>query len=200
MKLLKKLLAAVTVTALALTMLTACGSDGGKNTFTLVDYLNDWAIAADEGVNFKADTTLDANAKSVADVLKSAGVKTVQDVEKKVETDETFAEKLFTAVGINEQTENKYHYQIGYTQVGQKWTTDFFKDNELYLQAETILSNTETLNVPEAAKKYNDPEYPEGGYYVDKTKLESTVYLGTSTVELGGKTYMVVIFRTAVKA
>jgi len=203
---LKKLLAAVTVTALALTMLTACGSDGSKNTFTLVDYLNDLLKSGSgnyyEGVEttFKADTTLDANAKSVADILKSAGIKTIRDVETKVEKDETFGDKLAAAAGVNEQTKNKYLYEITYTEINQKWITDTFKDNESTMQAMALLANGHEMNVPEAMKKYYNPEEPDWGSYIDYTKLEGTTSVGTATVELGGKTYLIAVFRTAVKA
>lgn len=206
MKLLKKLLAAVTVTALALTMLTACGSDGGKNTFTLVDYLNDIEKASDYNMEttFKADTTLDANAKAIADVFKSAGVKSTQDIYTKAENDETFAKKVISAAGVNEQTENKYFYQFGYTQVNQKWTTDTFKDNEVALQAMSILGSASEnqLNAPEAIKKYEEDWDGQKVWRgdIDYTKLDGTTSVGTATVELGGKTYLIAVFRTAVKA
>lgn len=194
MKLLKKLLAAVTVTALALTMLTACG--GGKTTFTVVDYLNDLSKVYGENVTFKADTALDNDAKNVAAFVKSTGAKSVNELQQKLNNDEVLVESLVKAAGVTAETKDKYRYQIGYAVSDPKLTTDAAKDNFGMEQAKMLAEMSDDVNIPEAIKVYDD----NGWYRIDETKLDATTSVGTAELEVGGQKYMIAVFRTAVKS
>ena len=190
MKLFKKVLAIAMASALALTLLVGCGKDGGKTTFTVVDYLNDTAAMYGEDGTFKADTALDTNAKNAVTVLQNSGAKTVEELEGKLYDDDALRAAFVKAVSGGD---TKNVYQIGDVLI-QSYITDAAKDYAGLHQAE-LLFQTKNRNVvyaPDAVKKdYNR---------VDEDKLESTAYVGTATMSLGGKTYLVAVFRTALKA
>ena len=84
MKLFKKVLAIAMASALALTLLVGCGSDG-KGTFTIVDYMNDSAAMEGDDTTYKADTALDTNAKNVITVLQGLNAKSVDELGKKLQ-------------------------------------------------------------------------------------------------------------------
>ena len=191
MKLFKKVLAIAMASALALTLLVGCGKDNGKTTFTVVDYLNDTAAMYGEDGTFKADTALDTNAKNAVTVLQNSGAKTVEELLEKLYEDDALRAAFIKAVSGGD---TKNVYQIGDALTGQSYITDVAKDYEGLHQA-GLLFQTKNQNVvyaPDAVKKdYNR---------VDEDKLESTAYVGTATMTLGGKSYLVAVFRTAVKA
>lgn len=190
MKLFKKVLAIAMASALALTLLVGCGKDNGKTTFTVVDYLNDTAAMYGEDGTFKADTALDTNAKNAVTVLQNSGAKTVEELLEKLYDDDALRAAFVKAVSGGD---TKNVYQIGDVLI-QSYITDAAKDYAGLHQAE-LLFQTKNRNVvyaPDAVKKdYNR---------VDEDKLESTAYVGTATMTLGGKSYLVAVFRTAVKA
>ena len=190
MKLFKKVLAIAMASALALTLLVGCGKDNGKTTFTVVDYLNDTAAMYGEDGTFKADTALDTNAKNAVTVLQNSGAKTVEELIEKLYDDDALRAAFVKAVSGGD---TKNVYQIGDVLI-QSYITDAAKDYAGLHQAE-LLFQTKNRNVvyaPDAVKKdYNR---------VDEDKLESTAYVGTATMTLGGKSYLVAVFRTAVKA
>lgn len=190
MKLFKKVLAIAMASALALTLLVGCGKDNGKTTFTVVDYLNDTAAMYGEDGTFKADTALDTNAKNAVTVLQNSGAKTVEELLEKLYDDDALRAAFVKAVSGGD---TKNVYQIGDVLI-QSYITDAAKDYAGLHQAE-LLFQTKNRNVvyaPDAVKKdYNR---------VDEDKLESTAYVGTATMSLGGKTYLVAVFRTAPKA
>ena len=190
MKLFKKVLAIAMASALALTLLVGCGKDNGKTTFTVVDYLNDTAAMYGEDGTFKADTALDTNAKNAVTVLQNSGAKTVEELVEKLYDDDALRAAFVKAVSGGD---TKNVYQIGDVLI-QSYITDAAKDYAGLHQAE-LLFQTKNRNVvyaPDAVKKdYNR---------VDEDKLESTAYVGTATMTLGGKSYLVAVFRTAVKA
>lgn len=190
MKLFKKVLAIAMASALALTLLVGCGKDNGKTTFTVVDYLNDTAAMYGEDGTFKADTALDTNAKNAVTVLQNSGAKTVEEFVEKLYDDDALRAAFVKAVSGGD---TKNVYQIGDVLI-QSYITDAAKDYAGLHQAE-LLFQTKNRNVvyaPDAVKKdYNR---------VDEDKLESTAYVGTATMTLGGKSYLVAVFRTAVKA
>lgn len=190
MKLFKKVLAIAMASALALTLLVGCGKDNGKTTFTVVDYLNDTAAMYGEDGTFKADTALDTNAKNAVTVLQNSGAKTVEELIEKLYDDDALRAAFVKAVSGGD---TKNVYQIGDVLI-QSYITDAAKDYAGLHQAE-LLFQTKNRNVvyaPDAVKKdYNR---------VDEDKLESTAYVGTATMTLGGKSYLVAVFRTAPKA
>mgnify|MGYP004526227129 CR=1 FL=1 len=189
MKLFKKVLAMALASALALTLLVGCGKDAGKTTFTVVDYLNDWSAMEGFGVTYKADTALDTNAKNVAAFVKQSG-KSIDEFSSILGNvihgygasaeDKKLAADFAKAVGVTDETKDKYLYEVSYAVSDPKLTTDTAKDNFGFMQAQTLSFANEVNRV-------------------DKSKLEKTTYVGTTTAELDGQKYIVAVFRTAVK-
>lgn len=191
MKLFKKVLAIAMASALALTLLVGCGKDNGKTTFTVVDYLNDSAAMYGEDGTFKADTALDTNAKNAVTVLQNSGAKTVEELLEKLYDDDALRAAFIKAVSGGD---TKNVYQIGDALTGQSYITDVAKDYEGLHQA-GLLFQTKNQNVVYAPAAAKD----EDGR-VDEDKVESTTYVGTATMSLGGKSYLIAVFRTALKA
>lgn len=193
MKLFKKVLAIAMASALALTLLVGCGKDNGKTTFTVVDYLNDSAAMYGEDGTFKADTALDTNAKNAVTVLQNSGAKTVDELVEKLYDDDALRAAFVKAVSGGD---TKNVYQIGNVLTGQSYITDAAKDYAGLYQAEWLFQTKDqdqnVVYAPDAARD-------EDGR-VDKDKLESTTYVGTATMTLGGKSYLIAVFRTAPKA
>ena len=188
MKLFKKVLAMELASALALTLLVGCGGNG-KTTFTVVDYLNDTAAMYGEDGTFKADTALDTNAKNAVTVLQNAGAKNVEELGRKLGTDANLKNAFIKAVSGGD---TKNVYQISYVLTGQSYITDAAKDYAGFNQAMDLTYHREVVYASDAVKKENNR--------LDEDKLESTAYVGTATMTLGGKSYLVAVFRTAVKA
>lgn len=191
MKLFKKVLAIAMASALALTLLVGCGKDNGKTTFTIVDYLNDTVAMYGEDGTFKADTALDTNAKNAVTVLQNSGAKTVEEFQEKLYDDDALRAAFVKAVSGGD---TKNVYQIGDVLTGHSYITDAAKDYEGLHQAEWLFQtkNRNVVYAPDAVKKENNR--------LDEDKLESTAYVGTATMTLGGKSYLIAVFRTAVKA
>lgn len=190
MKLFKKVLAIAMASALALTLLVGCGKENGKTTFTVVDYLNDYAAMFGEDETFKADTALDTNAKNAVTVLQNVGAKDMDaliEAINKEGRDGKTAKALAAAVS---GSDTKNAYQIGYVQSDRNYVTDAGKNNAGLYQAGELGGHRTVMYVPT-------------GVSVEYGKLmgvENTTYVGTATMSLGGKTYLVAVFRTAPKA
>ena len=199
MKLFKKVLAMALASALALTLLVGCGGNG-KTTYTMVEYMNDYLKTHGISQNFKAEASLDANAKNVAELVKKSGAKNPYQFKNKLQSDEKLYEDLLTAVGVNKDTAEKYLYQVSYTFVSSDPTTDLATKSDVANdQIGMLMQSVEDVSVPESVKVY-----PDGDTYwrgdVDETKLDSTAYMGTAELQFGTQKYLVAVFRTAVKA
>ena len=201
MKLFKKVLAIAMASALALTLLVGCGSDGGKTTYTLVEYMNDYQKMSGISQTFKAEASLDANAKNVAELVKKSGAKTPYQFQNKLQNDEKLYEDLLTAVGVNKDTAEKYLYQVSYTFVSSDPTTDLAtKSDVANNQIGILMDNVHNVSAPESVKVYSDWDTENWHGDVDETKLDSTYYMGTAELQLGTQKYLIAVFRTAVKA
>ena len=194
MKLFKKVLAIAMASALALTLLVGCGKDGGKTTFTIVDYMNDWAAVEGGDIVYKADTALDTNAKNAVTVLQSTNAKTFEELYKTMgkasQDEDSELWKAFVKATTGSDTKN--FYEVGFTVIDQKLVTDAAKDSVGMYQAQMMLMNTEEVYAPDGLKD----DYG----HISESKLENTTCVGTATMSLGGKTYLVAVFRTAPKA
>lgn len=199
MKLFKKVLAIAMASALALTLLVGCGKDNGKTTFTVVDYLNDTAAMSGEDRTYKADTALDTNAKNVVTVLQNIGAKDmdalIEAINKEGKDGKTA--KALAAAASGSDTKNVY--ELAYAETNQKFVTDAAKESAGLYQAGELYGRKSWISVPSEdflTQKYGN----YGPTVVDETKVENTTYVGTATMTLGGKTYLVAVFRTAPKA
>lgn len=194
MKLFKKVLAMALASALALTLLVGCGKDNGKTTFTIVDYMNDWAAVEGGDIVYKADTALDTNAKNVVTVLQSTNAKTFEELYKTMggvyQNENSELWKAFVKATTGSDTKN--FYEIGFTMIDQKLVTDAAKDSVGMYQAQMMQSTIKDVYTPDGLKDDHG--------YISGSKLENTTYVGTATMSLGGKTYLVAVFRTAPKA
>ena len=193
MKLFKKVLAIAMASALALTLLVGCGSDG-KSTFTIVDYLNDWVAMEGGDITYKADTALDTNAKNAVTVLQSTNAKTFEELYKtmgKASRDEN-SELWQAFVKATTGSDTKNFYEVAFTVIDQKLVTDAAKDSIGLYQAQMMMSSTKEVYIPDSMKdEYGDAEYD---------MLDSITAVGTATMTLDGNTYLVAVFRTAPKA
>lgn len=201
MKLFKKVLAIAMASALALTLLVGCGGNG-KTTYTMVEYMNDYLKTHGISQNFKAEASLDANAKNVAELVKKSGAKNPYQFKNKLQSDEKLYEDLLTAVGVNKDTAEKYLYQVSYTFVSSDPTTDLATKSDVANdQIEMLMQSVEDVSVPESVKVYQDWDTEKERWQgdVDETKLDSTYYMGTAELQFGTQKYLVAVFRTAVK-
>ena len=156
MKLFKKVLAIAMASALALTLLVGCGGDGGKTTFTIVDYMNDVAVMMGrENKTYKADAEMDNAAKNVASVLANVGANDADELSKKVGQNEELQKSIMKAAGVNDNTVNKYLYELAYTFVASDIKTDIADAKEISVQqAHELLYNRHIrISTPEAAKE-----------------------------------------------
>ena len=201
MKLFKKVLAIAMASALALTLLVGCGGNG-KTTFTIVDYMNDMAVIEKGNKTYKADAEMDNAAKNVASVLANVGANDVDELRKKVGQNEELLKSIKKAAGVNDSTVNKYLYELDYTFVTSDIKTDIAdaKEISMYQVQELVYGRHMNISTPEAAKEYHDPDHPQWGFDIDESKMEDTVCVGTAEVKVGNRAYLLVIFRTAVKA
>ena len=202
MKLFKKVLAIAMASALALTLLVGCGGNG-KTTYTMVEYMNDYLKTHGISQNFKAEASLDANAKNVAELVKKSGAKNPYQFKNKLQSDEKLYEDLLTAVGVNKDTAEKYLYQVSYTFVSSDPTTDLATKSDVANdQIEMLMQSVEDVSVPESVKVYQDWDTEKERWQgdVDETKLDSTYYMGTAELQLGTQKCLIAVFRTAVKA
>ena len=191
MKLFKKVLAIAMASALALTLLVGCGSNGGKTTFTVVDYLNDASILmSSKETTFKADTALDTNAKNAVTVLEKVGAKDVNDLMEKVRKEGPNGENYKALVKAVTGSDTKNAYEISYVQSDRNYVTDAGKNDAGLYQAGELDGHRIVMYVPAGASVE----------YGNLTGVENTTYVGTATMSLGGKTYLVAVFRTAPKA
>lgn len=200
MKLFKKVLAMALASALALTLLVGCGGNG-KTTYTMVEYLNDYQKMHGSSQTFKAEASLDANAKNVAELVKKSGAKSWDQLRNKLRNDEKLYQDLLTAVGVNKDTAEKYLYQVSYTFVSSDPTTDLAtKPDVANEQIGMLMNSMENVSAPESVKVY--PDWDKENWYgdVDETKLDSTSYMGTAELQLGTQKYLIAVFRTAPKA
>lgn len=200
MKLFKKVLAMALASALALTLLVGCGGNG-KTTYTMVEYLNDYQKMHGSSQTFKAEASLDANAKNVAELVKKSGAKSWDQLRNKLRNDEKLYQDLLTAAGVNKDTAEKYLYQVSYTFVSSDPTTDLAtKPDVANEQIGMLMNSMENVSAPESVKVY--PDWDKENWYgdVDETKLDSTSYMGTAELQLGTQKYLIAVFRTAPKA
>lgn len=101
MKMLKKLLAIVLTGAMALTLLTACGSNAVTEK-DIVDTMNDMAKAAEEGVTF----TPQAKERELAKAIAALSDEELKELEESLKHS-SLPEKAEEILGINADGENE---------------------------------------------------------------------------------------------
>lgn len=189
MKLFKKVLAAALAGVLALSVLTGCNNSAA--TVTMVDALNDWSKFYGEGVTFeKGDEKLQSQVNELVEIVDKVGedikfgdAKDFRDVYDAIINDETAGLKLkawaakFDQAKIDDKASPLY--ECGFADINATLSASSSKN--IYY-ANQLLDELDVINLPAG-----DPNRWEKG---------DTSYVAVATGEVGGKKYMVALFKT----
>lgn len=189
MKLFKKVLAAALAGVLALSVLTGCNNSAA--TVTMVDALNDWSKFNGEGVTFeKGDEKLQSQVNELVEIVDKVGedidftdAKDFRDVYDAIINDETAGLKLkawaakFDQAKIDDKASPLY--ECGFADINATLSASSSKN--IYY-ASQLMDECEPINPPAG-----DPNRWEEG---------DTSYVAVATGEVGGKKYMVALFKT----
>ena len=189
MKMAKKLLAVVLAGVLALSVLTGCNNSAA--TVTMVDALNDWSKVYGEGITFeKGDEKLQSQVNELVEIVDKVGedidftdAKDFRDVYDAIINDETAGLKLkawaakFDQAKIDDKASPLY--ECGFADINATLSASSSKN--IYY-ASQLLDECEPINPPAG-----NPNRWEKG---------DTSYVAVATGEVGGKKYMVALFKT----
>ena len=189
MKLFKKVLAAALAGVLALSVLTGCNNSAA--TVTMVDALNDWSRFYGEGVTFeKGDEKLQSQVNELVEIVDKVGedidftdAKDFRDVYDAIINDENAGLKLKAWVAKFDQAkiDDKASplYECGFADINATLSASSSKN--IYY-ASQLMDEREPINPPAG----NPNRWEEG----------DTSYVAVATGEVGGKKYMVALFKT----
>lgn len=189
MKLFKKVLAAALAGVLALSVLTGCNNSAA--TVTMVDALNDWSKFNGEGVTFeKGDEDLQNQVNALVKIVDEAGkdidfkdAKDIYDIYNAFMKNDAARLKLkawaakFDQAKIDDKASPLY--ECGFADINATLSASSSKN--IYY-ASQLLDEREPINPPAG-----DPNRWEEG---------DTSYVAVATGEVGGKKYMVALFKT----
>lgn len=191
MKLFKKVLAAALAGVLALSVLTGCNNA----TVTMVDALNDWSKVYGIDITFeKGDEALQAQVNALVKIVDEAGkgikfgdAKDIYDVYNAVMRDEAARLKLqewakqFTKANIGDGSPL---YEYGFADISATLSASSSKN--IYY-AEQLMNASDAINPPET----------EWGHHGERNwTVGDKCYVAVATGEVGGKKYMVALFKT----
>lgn len=193
MKLFKKVLAAALAGVLALSVLTGCNNSAA--TVTMVDALNDWSKVYGEGITFeKGNEDLQNQVNALVKIVDEAG----KDIDFKDAKDfedvyNTFMEndaaklklkdwaKQFTKANIGDGSPL---YEYGFADISATLSASSSKN--IYY-AEQLMNASDAINPPET----------EWGHHGERNwTVGDKSYVAVATCEVGGKKYMVALFKT----
>lgn len=191
MKLFKKVLAAALAGVLALSVLTGCNNSNSAATVTMVDALNDWSKVYGEDVTFeKGNEDLQNQVNALVKIVDEAGkdidfkdAKDIYDVYEAIRDDKAAGLKLkewakqFTKANIGDGSPL---YQYGFADISATLSASSSKN--IYY-AEQLLMTSQYINDPDT---HGEPNWINGDKY----------YVAVATGEVGGKKYMVALFKT----
>ena len=194
MKLFKKVLAAALAGVLALSVLTGCNNSNSAATVKMLDALNDWSKVYGEDVTFEKGNKelqeqVNALVKTVDEVGKGidfGDAKDFDDVYNTVMQNETARQKLgdwakqFTKANIGDDSPL---YQYGFADISATLSASSSKN--IYY-AEQLMTSIGPINAPDTEWDNGEPNWTVG----DKS------YVAVATGEVGGKKYMVALFKT----
>lgn len=191
MKLFKKVLAAALAGVLALSVLTGCNNA----TVTMVDALNDWSKVYGIDITFeKGDEALQAQVNALVKIVDEAGkgikfgdAKDIYDVYNAVMRDEAARLKLqewakqFTKANIGDGSPL---YEYGFADISATLSASSSKN--IYY-TEQLMNASDAINPPET----------EWGHHGERNwTVGDKCYVAVATGEVGGKKYMVALFKT----
>lgn len=191
MKLFKKVLAAALAGVLALSVLTGCNNSAA--TVTMVDALNDWSKVYGINITFeKGDEALQAQVNALVKIVDEVSkdidfkdAKNFDDVRRKVMENDAAKLKLgawaaqFKKAGIGDGSPV---YEYGFADISATLSASSSKN--IY-HAEQLMNTSDAINPPETGW-VGQPNWIPG----DKS------YVAIATGEVGGKKYMVALFKT----
>ena len=191
MKLFKKVLAIALAGVLALSVLTGCNNSNSVATVKMLDALNDWSKFYGEGVTFeKGDEKLQSQVNELVEIVDKVGedidftdAKDFRDVYDAIINDETAGLKLkawaakFDQAKIDDKASPLY--ECGFADINATLSASSSKN--IYY-ASQLMDECEPINPPAG-----DPSRWEEG---------DTSYVAVATGEVGGKKYMVALFKT----
>ncbi len=189
MKLFKKVLAAALAGVLALSVLTGCNNSAA--TVTMVDALNDWSKVYGEDVTFeKGNEDLQNQVNALVKIVDEVGkdidfkdAKNIYDVYEAIRDDKAAGLKLkewakqFTKANIGDGSPL---YQYGFADISATLSASSSKN--IYY-AEQLSMTSQYINDPD---NHGEPNWISGDKY----------YVAVATGEVGGKKYMVALFKT----
>lgn len=193
MKLFKKVLAVALAGVLALSVLTGCNNSAA--TVTMVDALNDWSKVYGEDVTFeKGNEDLQNQVNALVKIVDEVGkdidfkdAKNIYDVYNTVMQNETARQKLgdwakqFTKANIGDSSPL---YQYGFADISATLSASSSKN--IYY-AEQLSMTSQYINDPDNdSDTHGEPNWINGDKY----------YVAVATGEVGGKKYMVALFKT----
>ena len=194
MKLFKKVLAAALAGVLALSVLTGCNNSAA--TVTMVDALNDWSRFYGEGITFeKGDEKLQAQVNDLVEIVDDAGKKInfqggedIDEMYWAIVSDSAAQRKLtgwatqFNQAIIDDK--NSPLYQYGFADISATLSASSSKN--IYY-AEQLSMTSQYINDPDTDwDTHGKPNWISGDKY----------YVAVATGEVGGKKYMVALFKT----
>lgn len=195
MKLFKKVLAAALAGVLALSVLTGCNNSNSAATVTMVDALNDWSKVYGEGITFeKGNEDLQNQVNALVKIVDEAGkdinfkdAKDIYDMYEAIRDDKAAGLKLkewakqFTKANIGDSSPL---YEYGFADISATLSASSSKN--IYY-AEQLINANDEINPPETERDDHDERNWTVG---DK------FYVAVATGEVGGKKYMVALFKT----
>lgn len=195
MKLFKKVLAVALAGVLALSVLTGCNNSNSAATVTMVDALNDWSKVYGEDVTFeKGNEDLQNQVNALVKIVDEVGkdidfkdAKNIYDVYEAIRDDKAAGLKLkewakqFTKANIGDGSPL---YQYGFADISATLSASSSKN--IYY-AEQLSMTSQYINDPD-----NDPDNHGEPNWISGDKY----YVAVATGEVGGKKYMVALFKT----
>lgn len=195
MKLFKKVLAAALAGVLALSVLTGCNNA----TVTMVDALNDWAKVYGVGTTFKkGDEKLQDQVNALVKIVDEAGkkidfkdAKDFDDVRRKVMENDDAKLKLgawaaqFKKANIGDGSPL---YGYGFADISAALSASSSKN--IYYAGQLITSEN----------PINPPDTEWAGHRVPNWIAGDKSYVAVATGEVGGKKYMIALFKTTAVA
>ena len=194
MKLFKKVLAAALAGVLALSVLTGCNNSNSAATVTMVDALNDWAKVYGVDTTFKkGNEDLQSQVNALVEIVDEVGkgidfkdAKSLDDVYNTVMKNETARQELgawaaqFTKANIGDDSPL---YGYGFADISVALSASSSKN--IYYAGQ-LMTSIGPINAPDTEWDNGEPNWTVG----DKS------YVAVATGEVGGKKYMVALFKT----
>lgn len=195
MKLFKKVLAAALAGVLALSVLTGCNNSNSAATVTMVDALNDWAKVYGVDTTFKkGNEDLQSQVNALVEIVDEVGkgidfgdAKDFDDVYNAIMKDKAARLKLgawaakFTQANVGDGSPL---YECGFADISVALSASSSKN--IYYAGQLMTSET----------PINPPDTEWAGHRVPNWIAGDKSYVAVATGEVGGKKYMVALFKT----